>query len=92
MRSTTLTMTTVPTAAYRDGRPDRDGLGDELLRVAVEQTGVGGLDGGRGEDAGRDGAEHPADTVDGEDVEGVIDAERAAGASRCSTVRRRRGR
>ena len=29
--STTLTMTTVADAANSDGRPDRDGLGDDLL-------------------------------------------------------------
>ena len=41
--------------------------------IAVEQAGVRGLDRGRGEDAGGDGAEHPADAVDREDVERVID-------------------
>ena len=56
-----------------DRRGDRDPLRDDLLRVAVEQPGVGGLDRGRGEDAGRDGPEHPADAVDREDVERVVD-------------------
>ena len=57
------------------------------------RPGVGGLDRGRGEDAGRDGAEHAAHAVDGEDVERVVDAGSVlAGASRCSTGRRRRGR
>ena len=50
-------------------------LVDELLGVAVEQAGVGGLDRGRGEDAGGDGAEHAADAVDREDVERVVDLE-----------------
>ena len=58
-----------------DRRPDRDELGDELLAIALDQARVGGLDGGGGEDAGGDGAEHAADAVDGEDVERVVDLE-----------------
>ena len=37
------------------------------------RPGVGLLDGGRREDAGGDRAEHPADAVDREDVERVVD-------------------
>ena len=47
-------------------------------RVALEQARVGLLDRGRGEDAGREGAEHAADAVDGEDVERVVDLEARA--------------
>ena len=68
-----MTMTTVRDDRVPDRRADGDELVDELLRVAVEQARVGGLDRGRGEDAGRDGAEHAADPVDGEDVERVVD-------------------
>ena len=76
-----------------DRGADGDELVDELLGVALEQARVRLLDGGRGEDAGRDRTEHPADAVDGEDVERVVDLEpRRAGASRCSTGRRPRGR
>jgi hypothetical protein len=67
-------MTTVPTAAKRTVAATGDRLGDELLRVAIEQAGVGSLDGAGGEDAGGEGAEHAADAVDREDVEGVVDA------------------
>src|SRR6478752_4776614 len=56
-----------------DGRADGDELDADLCRVAVEEAGIGGLDRRRGEDPGRDGAEHAADAVDREDVERVID-------------------
>ncbi len=87
-----MTMTNVPTAAKRR-RADGDDLGDELLGIAVEEALVRGLDGGRGEDAGRDRTEHPADPVDREDVERIIDLSSVrGGASRCSRDRRRRDR
>ena len=41
--------------------------------VAIDEARVGLLDGRGGEDAGRDGTEHAADAVDGEDVERVVD-------------------
>ena len=56
-----------------DRGPDRDQLGHDLAGVAVDQARVGLLDRGGGEDAGGDGAEHPADAVDREDVERVVD-------------------
>ena len=56
-----------------DRGPDRDQLGADLAGVAVDQALVGRLDGARREDAGRDGSEHAADAVDGEDVQRVVD-------------------
>src|SRR6478672_5144054 len=50
---------------------DREELGQDLARVAVDQALVGLLDGARREDAGRDGAEHAAHAVDRKDVERV---------------------
>ena len=66
-------ITNVADDRVADGGADRDELVDELLRVALEQAGVGALDRRRGEDAGGDGAEHAADAVDREDVERVVD-------------------
>ena len=73
-----------------DRRGDRDELGHDLAGVAVDQAlSTPAWIGARREDAGRDGAEDAADAVDGEDVERVVDLERArGGASRCSTGRR----
>ena len=62
----------------RDRGADGDELVDELLGVALEQPGERRLDGGSGEDAGRDRAEHAADAVDREHVERVIDLQARA--------------
>jgi hypothetical protein len=58
-----------------EGRADGDELGRELLGIPLEQPGVGLLDGGGGEHAGRDRPEHAPDAVHGEHVQRVVDLE-----------------
>jgi hypothetical protein len=56
-----------------DRRPDGEQLGEHLAGVAVDEALVVGLDGARRKDASRQCSEDAADTVDREDVEGVVD-------------------
>ncbi len=58
-----------------DRRADGEQLGHDLAGVAVDQAAAEAVDRGRGEDAGGDRPERPADAVDGEDVERVVDLE-----------------
>ena len=68
-------MTKVAITAVADRDAHGDQLVDQLLAVALEQAGIGGLDRCRGEDAGGNRAERAADPVDGKDVERVVDVD-----------------